>query len=150
MYCQIEVVCFSSTSHASANASATIVLSTMFGEAMESRDPTIRNSNLLPVNANGDVRFLSVASLESSGSVRTPVSSLPPLILWCSFTCTDQLFQHILELFTQENGNDCRRRSLAPSLWSFPGSAADSLKRSACMLTALKIQVSTSRNCVFS
>ena len=37
---------------------ATIVLITTFGPAIESREPTIRNSNLFPVNANGDVRFL--------------------------------------------------------------------------------------------
>ena len=68
---------FSSTSHASANASATIVLSTTFGPAIESRDPTIRNSNLLPVNANGDVLLRSVASFVKSGSVSTPVLRIP-------------------------------------------------------------------------
>ena len=39
--------------------------------AIESRDPTIRNSNLLPVNANGDVLLRSVASFVKSGSVFT-------------------------------------------------------------------------------
>ena len=72
---------FSRTSHASANASATIVLSTTFDPEIESLDPTIRNSNLLPVNANGDVRLRSVASFARSGSVLTPVSSLPPFRL---------------------------------------------------------------------
>ena len=36
--------------------------------------------------------------------------------------------------------------SFAPSLWSFPTSAADSRKRSAWVSTAFKIQVSTKRN----
>ena len=72
---------FSKTSHASANASATIVLSTTFDWAMESWEPTIRNSNLLPVNANGDVRLRSVASFMKSGSVLTPVSNFLPEIL---------------------------------------------------------------------
>ena len=40
--------------------------------------------------------------------------------------------------------------SFAPNLWSFPTSAADSLKRSACLSTAFKIQVSTNKNCTFS
>ena len=42
-------------------------------EETESEEPTIRNSNLLPVNANGEVRLRSVASLTKSGSVATPV-----------------------------------------------------------------------------
>ena len=64
---------FSNSSAASLNASATIVLSTTFGDETESEEPTIRNSNLLPVNANGEVRLRSVASLTKSGSVATPV-----------------------------------------------------------------------------
>ena len=40
---------------------------------MENVEPSIRNSNLLPVKAKGEVRFLSVASLFRSGRVFTPV-----------------------------------------------------------------------------
>ena len=71
---------FSRMSQASEKASATIVSRTMFGPAMESLEPTMRNSNLLPVKANGLVRFLSVASLEKFGSMLTPVDILPPRI----------------------------------------------------------------------
>ena len=117
---------------------------------MESLDPTIRNSNLFPVNANGDVLFLSVASFESSGSVLTPVSSFPPfrlcvaspvLISWSttSSSCSPRKMEII-----------AGGASFAPSLWSFPGSAADSLSRSACTFTAFRMQASTRRNCVFS
>ena len=141
---------FSRISHASANASATIVFSTIFGFAIESLDPTIRNSNLFPVNANGDVLFLSVASLNRSGSVLTPVSSFPPfrlcvaspVLINCSTTsssCSPRKIEII-----------AGGASFAPSLWSFPGSAADSLSRSACLLTAFRMQASTRRNCVFS
>ena len=45
------------------------------------REPTIRNSNLFPVNANGDVLFRSVASFMKSGSVLTPVSRISPVLL---------------------------------------------------------------------
>ncbi len=45
---------------------------------MESAEPTIRNSNLLPVNANGEVLLRSVASLDKSGKVFTPVFKVPP------------------------------------------------------------------------
>src|SRR5512133_3376563 len=50
-----------------------IVLMIMFGPEMEKDDPSILNSNLLPVKANGEVLFLSVASLASAGSVVTPI-----------------------------------------------------------------------------
>ena len=50
----------------------------MFGIAMLWPDDTARNSNLLPVNANGLVRFLSPGSRGSFGRNVTPVSSSPP------------------------------------------------------------------------
>ena len=59
-----------------------MVFNTTFAEETESEEPTIRNSNLFPVNANGDVRFLSVASLSKSGSVVTPVFKVPPVLEW--------------------------------------------------------------------
>ena len=71
----------SSTSAAWLNVSATIVLSTVFGSAMEAVEPTIRNSNLLPVKANGDVRLRSVASFMKEGTVETPTSNFPPILL---------------------------------------------------------------------
>ena len=60
---------------------------------MDAEEPTIRNSNLLPVKANGDVLLRSVASLLNLGTVDTPVSSwLPSRLLvanrWiCSCCC---------------------------------------------------------------
>ena len=54
------------------SASATAVLSATFGPEIDCEEPTIRNSNLLPVNANGEVRLRSVLSLGRSGSVSTP------------------------------------------------------------------------------
>ena len=44
-------------------------------------DDTARNSNLLPVKANGLVRLRSPASRGSFGSTRTPVSSSPPCLV---------------------------------------------------------------------
>ena len=74
----VKSVLPSSSSAASQKASATMVLSTVFAVAMQSDEPTMRNSNLLPVKANGEVRLRSVASLLRTGSVETPVSSWPP------------------------------------------------------------------------
>ena len=46
-----------------------------WAEDGECDDPTARNSNLLPVKANGDVRLRSVGSLAVSGRPATPTSS---------------------------------------------------------------------------
>ena len=53
-------------------ASATTVLSTITGKAMDCDEPTARNSNLAPVKASGDVRLRSVLSCAISGSFATP------------------------------------------------------------------------------
>ena len=47
----------------------------VLASAMESEEPTMRNSNLLPVKAKGEVRLRSVASFLMTGTVDTPVSS---------------------------------------------------------------------------
>ena len=44
-----------------------MVLSIMFAVAIDAEEPSIRNSNLLPVNANGEVRLRSVVSRGSLG-----------------------------------------------------------------------------------
>ena len=63
---------FSSTSAASHMASATMAFRVVLASAMESEEPTMRNSNLLPVKAKGEVRFRSVASFLIRGTVGTP------------------------------------------------------------------------------
>ena len=54
------------------STSATAEFSIMLQQAILLEDPRERNSNLLPVNANGDVRLRSVVSLEKFGRVCTP------------------------------------------------------------------------------
>ena len=44
-----------------------MVLRTVTADEQFADEPTALNSNLLPVNANGDVLFLSVLSISSSG-----------------------------------------------------------------------------------
>ena len=51
MYGHVEVIRLFQNIGSFAEASATIALSVVFGLAMESAEPTIRNSNLFPVNA---------------------------------------------------------------------------------------------------
>ena len=87
----------SNASHALLKASAIIVLSTVFVSPIELDEATILNSNLLPVNANGDVLFLSVGSFSSTGSFLIPKSSVPDerldvalpfLIIWSTISPT--------------------------------------------------------------
>ena len=58
--------------------SATMVFSTVFGPPMLKLEPTARNSNLLPVKANGLVRLRSPASRGSFGRTLAPTSMNPP------------------------------------------------------------------------
>ena len=64
----------SSWSASASIASATIVFSTVFGSASDIEEPSARNSNLLPVNANGDVRLRSPPCSGSRGSTDAPIS----------------------------------------------------------------------------
>ena len=67
---------FSSSSANIFSVSATAVFITVLESAIEKAEPSILNSNLLPVNAKGEVRFLSVLSLGSWGMTCTPISTL--------------------------------------------------------------------------
>ena len=61
-----------SLSVSSSTDSATIVFSTVLGNAGEEFEPSARNSNLLPVNANGLVRLRSPPCSGSGGSTGVP------------------------------------------------------------------------------
>ncbi len=58
-----------------------MVFRTVLGQAMEALAPMARNSNLLPVNAKGLVRFLSLEWRGICGSVWAPRSSRPPCLV---------------------------------------------------------------------
>ena len=51
------------------------MFSTVFGSASDWLEPSARNSNLLPVKANGEVRLRSPPCLGSAGSTEEPSSS---------------------------------------------------------------------------
>src|SRR5690606_9723143 len=69
------LICLSTSLLNSINWAATIALSTVIGLAQLEAEPTARNSNLLPVNAKGDVRFRSVLSSCNSGIFGMPCHS---------------------------------------------------------------------------
>ncbi len=59
------------------SASARMVLIVVIGAAIDCNAPGARNSNRLPVNANGLVRLRSPGSVGSTGSVSTPMVNAP-------------------------------------------------------------------------
>jgi len=84
---------FFDSSISSANSlriDATIVFITVFGFAIDADDPTILNSNLFPVNAIGEVLFLSVESLGTAGSEFTP-NCILPIFADVIFSCLESL-----------------------------------------------------------
>ena len=56
------------------NASARMVLMVTMGPAIDCSEPGARNSNRLPVKANGLVRLRSPGSVGRTGRVSTPIS----------------------------------------------------------------------------
>ncbi|MNI25806.1 hypothetical protein D3C73_794820 [compost metagenome] len=66
------LICLSTSVLNSINCAATIAFNTVIGKAEFAEEPTARNSNLLPVKANGEVRFRSVLSNFNSGTLGIP------------------------------------------------------------------------------
>ena len=104
------IVAFSSLSANCFNSSDTAVLSIIFAQEIESDDPNALNSNLLPVNAKGEVLFLSVVSLGSGGNTSAPIfKNVLPLAfngLLDSIESTKKLEQ-LIELFCKGKKNLC-------------------------------------------
>jgi hypothetical protein len=65
-----------------------MALNTVVGQATECVEPTARNSNLLPVKANGEVRLRSPEWRGMDGSERAPRSMVPPLMVRLGNPCS--------------------------------------------------------------
>ena len=124
----------SSTALSSSTDSATIVLSTALTMPSDMLDPSARNSNLLPVNANGEVRLRSPPSIGSCGRTSAPRPSRP-------FLTRRPL---PVEIFSNAFSSSAPRKiemiaggaSLAPRRWSWPTLATDARSSAWCLLTA--------------
>ena len=92
----------------SSRLSATIVFKTTIGPATDWLDPTARNSNLLPVKANGLVRLRSPGSRGRVGRTETPILSSPPVLADLGAALFD-LLDDVLEHVAQEDRDDRRR-----------------------------------------
>ena len=113
--------------------------------------PGMRNSNLLPVNANGDVRLRSVLSFRNAGSTETPksmatLSALSYSDSW-SFTNASTISESSLprKMDTMAGG-----ASFAPRRWSLPALATDMRSSSWYSSTASMTQVKNTRKRRFS
>ena len=112
-----------------------MVLSTVLGQAMLALEPTARNSNLLPVKANGEVRLRSPEWRGSFGSVLAPRSSVPPRMvrLGSPFSTCSRMSVSILPRKIEMIAGGA---SLAPRRWSLAAEAIEARSRSAWMSTA--------------
>src|SRR3984885_14511630 len=112
-------------------------------------DETARNSNLLPVNANGLVRLRSPASRGSLGSTSTPVSSVPPCLVALAppFSICSKMS---VSMSPRDTDRIAGGASLAPSRWSFPALATLALSSPCHLLTARRTAVQNTRNWRFS
>ena len=130
-------------------ASATIVFSTVFGRLGDWLEPSARNSNLLPVKANGLVRLRSPVSLGSGGSTGVPRPISSPAALtpatpdaMASKTPSSSAPRKIEMI--------AGGASFAPRRWSWPAPAIEARSRPWCLWTAAITAVAKNRNCRLS
>ncbi len=106
-----------------------MVLMTTFASAMDSDDPSERNSNLLPVKANGEVRLRSVLSFGNFGSTLTPISRSCFSLAQYSFSSSKALT--IADSSSPRNMEIIAGgASFAPRRWSLPADATEMRSKS--------------------
>ena len=106
-----------------------MVFRTVTALAQLAEEPTALNSNLLPVNANGEVLFLSVLSIRSSGTWGMPrLYLLLPLILTMSLELSSSL-KAPLTWVPRKQEMIAGGASLAPSLWALLAVMTDAFSR---------------------
>jgi hypothetical protein len=98
-------------------------------------DPTARNSNLLPVKANGLVRLRSPEWRGICGSVIAPRSIAPPLSVRLGVPFSSCSMMSV-SMSPRKIEMIAGGASLAPRRWSFPALAIVERSRSACRSTA--------------
>ena len=107
------------------------------GQAMFSADPSMRNSNLLPVKAKGEVRLRSVVSLANRGRTWTP-TFISHFVLAGCISAPDSIASKIsVSSSPRKMEMMAGGASLAPRRWSLPALATDTRSRSWYSSTAL-------------
>ncbi len=126
-----------------------IVLSTTIGPETVWFEPGARNSKRLPVKANGEVRLRSPGSLVRSGSVSTPMASVPrsfelvapPLAIWSKTSASWS--PRKIEMIAGG-------ASLAPRRWSLLAEATDARSRPLWRSTPRMMAAQKTRNWALS
>ena len=126
-----------------------IVLSMIIGTATVCTEPGARNSNRLPVKANGLVRLRSPGSVGRCGRVSTPMIMVPlpldevaaPLAIWSKTSASWS--PRKIEMIAGG-------ASLAPRRWSLVAEATDTRSRPANLCTARMTAAQKTRNCALS
>ncbi len=129
-------------------ASATAALSRTIGNAIDCDEPTARNSNFAPVNANGDVRLRSVLSFSISGSRATPslIISCSALVAFRPDAIASITFVSMPPMNTEMIAGGA---SLAPSRCSLPLVPMPARSRPACLCTARSTAARKTRKRMF-
>ena len=137
----------------SASSCAIAALSTIIASAQLSEEPTARNSNRLPVNANGEVRLRSVLSSSSVGICEIP------LILNTFLASKRIASSPLLAASLSSTADTCVPRkvemiaggaSLAPRRCAFVALMIAALSRPLCLCTAEMAFTRKVMNCRFS
>ena len=112
-------------------------------------DPSARNSNLLPVKANGEVRLRSPPCIGSGGSTGVPRPSVAPGV--CGSPSPDAIDSNALSSSAPRKIEMIAGgASLAPRRWSWPMLATEARSRPWCLLTAWITAAQKNRKLRFS
>src|SRR5690606_13894725 len=140
------LICLSTSVLNSISWLATMALRTIIGNAEFAEEPTARNSNLLPVNANGEVRLRSVLSSFKSGILGIPCHKLVSFLTFFA-TRADSTSSRISSNCEPKNIEIIAGgASFAPKRWSLLWLAMDARSKSACSYTALMVLTKNVRN----
>ena len=130
-------------------ASATIVLRTVLGSASDWLEPRARNSNLLPVKANGEVRLRSPPCIGSGGSTGVPRPRNEPGVAG-SPSRRSMVSKTLLSSAPRKIEMMAGGASLAPRRWSWPMPATLARSSAWWRLTAAMTAAQKNRNEMFS
>ena len=112
-------------------------------------DPSARNSNLLPVKANGEVRLRSPPCIGSGGSTGVPRPRNEPGV--CGSPSPDAIASNTLSSSAPRKIEMIAGgASLAPRRWSWPMLATEARSRPWCLFTAWITAAQKNRKFTFS
>ena len=133
------------------SCSATAALRASIAAPQLADEPTARNSNRLPVKANGEVRLRSVLSSRISGILATPsfISFLALMMIPFSAEACSSLSNTSLICLPRKTEMIAGGASLAPRRCSLVALAIDAFSRPLYLYTAISTLTRNVTNCRF-